>query len=79
MNSRSGRSCALWCPSALLREAIDYARSQVATVLEGYPVHKTERSSDNWLWNGTKSMFDRADFTEVARRRPEQPVVRLMV
>ena len=63
--------------SVLLREAIDYARSQGATVLEGYPVDKAERSSDNWLWNGTKSMFDKAGFTEVARRRPERPVVRL--
>ena len=63
--------------SALLRKSIDYARSRGATVLEGYPVDKPERSSDNWLWNGTKAMFDKAGFTEVARRRPERPVVRL--
>lgn len=63
--------------SALLHKSVDYARSRGATVLEGYPVDKPERTSDNWLWNGTKVMFDRAGFTEVARRRPERPVVRL--
>lgn len=63
--------------SALLREAADYARLQGATILEGYPIDKTERGVDEWLWNGTKGMFDKLGFVEVARRRPERPVVRL--
>lgn len=63
--------------SALLRSSIDYARSRGATVLEGYPVDKPERSEDSWPCDGTKTMFDKACFTEVARRRPERSVVRL--
>ncbi len=62
---------------ALLRGAVDYARSRGATILEAYPVDKTDRGKDDWLWNGAKSMYDKAGFTEVARRRPERPVVRL--
>jgi hypothetical protein len=29
------------------------------------------------MWFGTKSMYDRAGFEEVARRKPQRPVVRL--
>jgi len=29
------------------------------------------------MWFGAKSMYDRAGFREVARRKPERPIVRL--
>jgi hypothetical protein len=29
------------------------------------------------MWFGSMSMFDRAGFKEVARRKPQRPVVRL--
>jgi len=29
------------------------------------------------MWFGPKSMYDRAGFTEVARRKPQRPIVRL--
>jgi GNAT superfamily N-acetyltransferase len=64
---------------ALLRGAIDYARSQGATLLEAYPVDKTERSNPLSMWYGAKSMYDRAGFREVARRKPTRPVVRRRV
>ncbi len=63
--------------SALLRNAIDHARSRGAPFLEGYPVDTPHRAVDSWLWNGTKAMFDKAGFTAVTRRRPQRPVVRL--
>jgi GNAT superfamily N-acetyltransferase len=63
--------------SALLHEAAIYAKTQGATILEGYPIDKAERGSSDWLWNGTKAMFDKVGFVEVARRRPQRPVVRL--
>ena len=63
--------------SALLREGIRFARSHGATVLEAYPVDKAIRGKDDWLWFGAKSMYDAAGFVEVARRKPERPVVRL--
>jgi GNAT superfamily N-acetyltransferase len=63
--------------TALLDGAIAYARKRGVTLLEAYPVDKAERSRDDWLWHGAKSMYDRAGFVEVARRRPQRPVVRL--
>jgi GNAT superfamily N-acetyltransferase len=63
--------------SALLRAAADFARTRGATLLEGYPADKPERSTDEFIWFGAKSMFDAAGFVEVARRKPQRPVMRL--
>lgn len=60
----------------MLKAAVDYARSQGARLLEAYPVDKPERSHPDFMFFGAKSMYDRAGFTEVARRRPTRPVVR---
>jgi GNAT superfamily N-acetyltransferase len=61
---------------ALLRGAIEHAEAHGAVALEAYPIDKAERSDASFLWNGTLSMFEREGFVEVARRRPERPVVR---
>jgi GNAT superfamily N-acetyltransferase len=63
--------------TALLQHAIAYARDNGASIVEAYPVDKPHRSQDQWLWHGTKAMYDRAGFHEVARRKPERPVMRL--
>jgi GNAT superfamily N-acetyltransferase len=60
----------------LLAAAVDYARSRGATLLEAYPVDKPGPSQADFPWFGTASMFRRAGFTEVARRRDHRPVVR---
>lgn len=62
---------------ALLDAAVAYARSQGATLVEAYPVDKARRAADDAMWFGAKSMFDAAGFVEVARRKPQRPVVRL--
>lgn len=62
---------------ALLRGAIAFARERGIKLLEGYPVDKPARTDDANMWFGAKSMFDAAGFEEVARRKPERPVVRL--
>jgi len=64
---------------ALLRGAIAYARKNGARLIEAYPVDKAGRCSDDTLWFGTESMYTRAGFAEVARRKPTRPVVRLKV
>jgi GNAT superfamily N-acetyltransferase len=61
---------------ALLRAAVDHARSRGATLLDGYPVDKPGRSQSDFLWFGAKRIFDRAGFREVARRTPTRPVMR---
>lgn len=60
----------------LLEGAIDYARSKGATLLEAYPVDKPERSHPDFMFFGAKSMYDRAGFKEVARRKETRPVMR---
>ena len=62
---------------ALLDAAVVYARKRNVRLLEAYPVDKPDRSSAEFMWFGTKSMFDSSGFEEVARRRPQRPVVRL--
>jgi GNAT superfamily N-acetyltransferase len=61
---------------AMLNGAVDYARSRGARIVEAYPVDKRKRERDDSMWFGAKSMYDRAGFVEVARRKPARPVVR---
>jgi ribosomal protein S18 acetylase RimI-like enzyme len=63
--------------TALLRGAVAYAEKKGARLLEAYPVDKPTRGADDWLWHGAKSMYDKAGFAEVARRKPTRAVVRL--
>jgi len=62
---------------ALLDGAIAYAKKQGVTLLEAYPVDKPGRAQDDAMWFGAKSMYDDAGFEEVARRKPQRPVVRI--
>ena len=60
----------------MLAGAAAYARQQGARWLEAYPVDKAARSPDDNIWFGSKTLFDAAGWTEVARRKPTRPVVR---
>ena len=62
---------------ALLEGAVAYARERGATLVEAYPVDKPARSNDDAMWFGAKSMYDKAGFHEVARRKPHRPIVRV--
>jgi GNAT superfamily N-acetyltransferase len=63
---------------ALINHAIAYARKYAAVAIEAYPIDKKgRRAQPQWLWHGTRSMFDAAGFEEVARRKPERPIMRL--
>ena len=62
--------------AAMLGHAAAFARANGARLLEAYPVDKPARDRDDNLWFGAKAMYDRAGFTEVARRKPMRPVVR---
>ncbi|MEO8122381.1 MAG: GNAT family N-acetyltransferase, partial [Rhodoferax sp.] len=62
---------------ALLDGAMAYAKKHGVKLLEAYPVDKPGRSDDDLMWFGAKSMYDAAGFEEVARRKPQRPVVRI--
>ena len=61
---------------ALLDGAVEYARKHGARLIEAYPVDRPGRSSAESMWFGAKSMYDRAGFREVARRKADRPIVR---
>ena len=60
----------------MLEHAAAFARKHGATLLEDYPVDKPVGERDDSMWFGAKSLYDRAGFREVARRKPTRPVVR---
>jgi GNAT superfamily N-acetyltransferase len=60
----------------LLSGAIDYARDQGVRTLEAYPVDKPERSHDDFMFFGSRSLYERAGFREVERRSPTRLVMR---
>jgi GNAT superfamily N-acetyltransferase len=63
---------------ALLRAAVEHARSGGARVLEAYPIDTgQERHPQSSVFTGTLAMFRRVGFTEVERRAEGRPIVRL--
>ena len=60
----------------LLAGAIDYARAQGVRTLEAYPVDKPERSHDDFMFFGSRNLYERAGFREVVRRSPTRLVMR---
>jgi GNAT superfamily N-acetyltransferase len=63
----------------LLRAAIEYAKSEGAEMVEGYPVEpKSEKDiPPAFAWTGIPKAFIRAGFKEVARRSPTRPIMRI--
>ena len=62
--------------SALLAGAEQRARDLGASLLEGYPVAPDGTLGDTDAWHGLESMFLKAGFAEVARRKPHRPIYR---
>ena len=60
----------------LLAAAIDWAGSEGVATLEAYPVDKPERSHDDFMFFGSRSLYEVAGFTEVVRRSPTRVVMR---
>jgi GNAT superfamily N-acetyltransferase len=60
----------------MLAAAIGFARDNGARVLEAYPVDKAERSHDDFMFFGSRSLYERAGFREVVRRSPTRVVMR---
>jgi GNAT superfamily N-acetyltransferase len=60
----------------LLAAAIDFARGNGVRTLEAYPVDKAERSHDDSMFFGSRSLYEAAGFREVVRRSPTRVVMR---
>jgi hypothetical protein len=54
---------------------MDYARDNGVKVC-AYPVDKAERSHDDFMFFGSRSLYERAGFREVVRRSPTRVVMR---
>jgi len=63
--------------TALITAAIEYARAAGAPALEAYPLDGAV--SPSATSTGYASTFARAGFTEIARRSPERPIMRLQL
>lgn len=65
---------------ALLAAAIAQAKKSGARVLDACPVDTAgEKRSAVSLYHGTAAMFERAGFVEIARRRNDRPLMRLVL
>ena len=60
----------------LLAGAVDYAREHGVRMLEAYPVDKLERSHDNFMFFGSRNLYEKAGFRAVVRRSPTRLVMR---
>jgi GNAT superfamily N-acetyltransferase len=60
----------------LLAGAVDYAREHEVRMLEAYPVDKLERSHDNFMFFGSRNLYEKAGFREVVRRSPTRLIMR---
>jgi GNAT superfamily N-acetyltransferase len=65
--------------TALLAAAIGWAREGGARVLEACPVDTEGNRPPAALYHGVASTFRAAGFREVARRRPDRPLLRLVL
>lgn len=63
----------------LLLASIEYAKSQGATIIEGYPVEGEDMKSASTGYTGVMSTFKRAGFTEAIRRHEKRPIMRYYV
>ena len=64
---------------ALVRAAVEFARQRGARALEGYPMLTTPEQTISWdeLHVGSRSMFERAGFTQVTHPTPRRVVMRV--
>ena len=60
----------------LISEAIIFARSKGAKIIEAYPVEPRKKTSSAFIYTGISTTFSHVGFTEVARRSPSRPIMR---
>ena len=64
----------------LLRQAVKYARTQGAKIVEGYPQDLGKSTLPApFVWTGLLPSFTKAGFKEAARRSPKRPIMRVEI
>jgi GNAT superfamily N-acetyltransferase len=63
--------------AAVVRAAVAMAKAHGAPAVDAIPVAPGGTRGSGDLYTGTPSMFEQLGFTEIARRKPERPIVRL--
>lgn len=64
----------------LLSAAVDWARDQGASIVEGYPIDTpAEKYPPVYAWTGFYGTYREAGFVEVARRSETRPIMRKQV
>src|SRR5215218_6790267 len=64
---------------ALLNASIEYAKSQGAAIIEGYPVNSDDMKSASTGYTGIMSTFLKAGFVEASGRHEKRPIMRYHV
>ena len=66
--------------SGLIYASVEFAKSQGARVVEAYPIDTVNGGyPDPYAYTGILSAFKEAGFSEVARRSPKRPIMRIRI
>jgi hypothetical protein len=66
--------------SELIKEAVKFATSHKAKIIEGYPqTKKNNNMPAAFVWTGFESAFARAGFKEIERRSENRPIMRYYI
>jgi GNAT superfamily N-acetyltransferase len=64
---------------SLIKEAVKFANSRGAKIIEGYPVEPKKITAPVFIYTGIASAFRKAGFKEVARRSETRPIMRKVI
>lgn len=64
---------------ALIKEAVKFAKSGKAKIVEGYPVEPKKITAPVFIYTGIASAFRAAGFKEVERRSETRPIMRYYI
>lgn len=60
----------------LIAAAVDYAKTHGAEIVEAYPYDPDKKTGPADIYTGVTSSFKSKGFVEVARRKPNRPIMR---
>jgi hypothetical protein len=64
---------------SLIKEAVKFAESEGAEIVEGYPVEPRKLTAPVFIYTGIASSFIKAGFKEITRRSETRPIMRMYI